>query len=71
MSIRTLTDRDDGKTVMYDSTTGMAFGPVFETDEDAEDFLVFALQKGHADVRRMKPVDFLGLVKEWHKRQAS
>lgn len=39
MGVRITTD--ENKAAIFDSVTGWAFGPVFDTAEDAEDFLKF------------------------------
>lgn len=41
MSVRTLTDRETDETVLYDSCTMTAFGPVFESEAHAEAFLTW------------------------------
>ena len=37
MSVRVTTT--EGRAALYDSVTDVAFGPVFDSDEDAEEFL--------------------------------
>jgi len=49
MSVRILIDLDGDSAVLYCSTTMWAFGPVFASFEDAQDFLEFI----HVDARSL------------------
>lgn len=62
MAVNVLVARE-GEAVMYDTVTSWAFGPVFESESDARDFLRWcgrdprtiseaALEKVYADWRR-------------------
>lgn len=35
----------EGKSALFDSTSGLAFGPVFEDDTEAEDFLEWLVKQ--------------------------
>jgi len=39
MSVRIITDKDSGDQVLYCSTTDFAFGPIIDSEYDAEYFL--------------------------------
>ena len=41
------------ESALYDSTTGWAFGPVFEDEGQAQRFLEFAAEQDEQDVRRL------------------
>jgi hypothetical protein len=41
MSVRWIADIDDDKSVIYDSVTDTAFGPVFYTADGAQEFLTW------------------------------
>jgi len=41
MGCRILAEKHDGRAVLYCSTTGWAFGPVFSSYEEAERFLTW------------------------------
>ena len=59
----------EGITALYDSTSGVAFGPVFDTLEDADAFLTHLQQIGERDPRLI-PVGELGeLAREWQEER--
>jgi hypothetical protein len=47
---------------LYDSTTGLAFGPIFDSDEDAIEFLEW-LEKGEREEWAFERGDDMLLVK--------
>lgn len=54
MSVCILEDRESGQAVFYCSTSGWAFGPVFEDAEQAENFLNYiAGEHGDTDIRAL------------------
>lgn len=61
MSIRTLSDEHDEMAVMYDSVTGVAFGPVFNSLDEggvgASDVVDRFLDWLNEDPRKMLPPD--------------
>lgn len=54
----------EGRVVLVDSTTEWAFGPVFESREDAEAFLAWC----PIDVKRLRPGELADAV--WRFRQS-
>jgi hypothetical protein len=46
---------DDKHVCLYDSTTGKAFGPVFGSVGDAEEFIEYAFGRGIDDLRMIGP----------------
>jgi hypothetical protein len=67
MGVRLLTGTYDGTqhgaTVMVDSVSGTAFGPVFDSWDDAEDFREWAGQ----DPRTYTPAQLHAAVRAWHE----
>lgn len=41
----------ESKTAIYDSVSGFAFGPVFDSDLEAEEFIEFAEKRLNKDLR--------------------
>lgn len=39
------------KVAIFDSVSGFAFGPVFDTDQEADDFVAFAERRLDKDLR--------------------
>ena len=58
MSVRVI---QNGESAMYDSTTGEAFGPVFENPQMGEEFLEYLSKAGVPDPRALSS-NLLG----WH-----
>lgn len=65
MGVRVL---KDGESALYDSTTGQAFGPIFESESDAEAFIAFATEQGVMDIRRIGAQLFDRLYAEFLKK---
>ena len=65
MGIRTLTDPEEGMSVLYCSVSGLAFGPVFSEPETADDFLDWALEQGGPDMRTLPPKELEDAVRSW------
>lgn len=63
MSVR-ITDKNN--VALYDSTSGIAFGPTFEDAMDAEEFLAWLEEKIGRDPREASPAYLLILVQAWH-----
>lgn len=55
----------EGKVALFDSTTGLAFGPVFASDDEAEEFLEHLRQIGTADPRHIPSLHLAELHQEW------
>lgn len=57
--------------VLFDSVSGWAFGPVFPSHEDAEEFLeaapalIEAIYGSRLDLRSIVPADLEGILKAW------
>ena len=70
MSVRS-TD-SEGVSALYDSVTGLAFGPVFSKDESASDFLEWYAgtfySTGAIDLRSLHPKKLMEIVNEWHAK---
>jgi hypothetical protein len=57
---------DEGVVALFDSTSGVAFGPVFDSAFDAELFLKWAdKEKEVEDLRALKPGELADLMREW------
>ncbi len=65
MSVHTLSDSFKRKSVMYCSTTGLAFGPVFDGD-DAADFADWMLDKDR-DPRDLTPTELASQILWWEE----
>ena len=52
MSIELLIDPERGQVALYNTRSGFAFGPVFGSAEDADEFLEIIANDGR-DIRRM------------------
>jgi hypothetical protein len=56
---------------LYDSVTGWAFGPSFDSYEDAEAFERWATHaKGSDDLRKLDTCELGELFAEWRQREA-
>ena len=62
MSVRTT---DSEHVAMYDSVTGTAFGPTFESHAAAEDFLQWLAGKTFVDPRAIPVQELNDLHTEW------
>lgn len=60
----------EGEAVLYDSTNGMAFGPVFKDMYEAEDFLAFcshrAGEDGDGDPRELTPAELAAALDKFN-----
>jgi len=63
MSVHILYDQPKRKSVMFCSTDGIAFGPVFD-NEDAADFVDWMLAQGK-DPRDLHVSDLLIAIEDW------
>ncbi len=59
----------EGKCALYDSTTGLAFGPVFEDEYEAEGFLVYTDAAYGNDLASMYPSDLMALFTAWRNSE--
>lgn len=62
MGVRVTGDRH----AMYDSVTGVAFGPVFDEPEDVEQFLQHLRDIGERDPRVIPSLELTQLRNEWY-----
>lgn len=68
MGIRTLNDIEEGKSVLYCSVSGLAFGPVFDEPESADDFLDWSLDKDDLeDLRSLLPGQLDAAIDYWRR----
>lgn len=66
MGVRTLTDPEEGKSVLYCSVADTAFGPVFTEPETADDFLDWANGKEDLeDLRLLLPDQLASAITYW------
>ena len=63
MGVKILTDKDEGISCLYCSTSGWAFGPIFYEDEDPQDFLDWLKE----DPRHFTDKVLENKVYEWRK----
>ncbi len=76
MGVHLLAGHQDGghgreACAMYDSTSGRAFGPLFDSADHAENFLAFASENDVHDVRRISEAKLEGLYSKWLKERRS
>lgn len=69
MGVRTLTDWEEGRSVLYDSVTDTAFGPVFDGDE-ANEFCDWNTAQGRPDLRSLTPEEFTDTLRAWRDSKA-
>lgn len=62
MSVR-VTDKTT--VALYCSATGVAFGPVFDSEDDAEAFLAWVEPKTFLDVRVIPRGELVALFRSW------
>jgi hypothetical protein len=72
VGVRLLTGEYDGgpsnqSTVLVDSVTGFAFGPVFDSPDDAEEFVEHVRTKDGRDPRTVPDGELERLHVEWVK----
>lgn len=63
MSVRVTSS--EGLSALYDSTSGLAFGPVFDSPELAEGFLRHLTLIGERDARTIPALDLAALAAEY------
>lgn len=66
MSVRLTTSAGvTSHVALYDSTTGLAFGPLFDTEDDADDFLTHLEKIGERDPRVIAAAELAELAREF------
>lgn len=63
MSVRVTASED--KVALFDSVTGLAFGPVFEHLEEADGFLTFLEEIGERDPRIIPALELAELAEQF------
>jgi len=53
---------------LFDSVSGVAFGPVFDSEDEAEDFLNFCELEGHDDIRQLAEGTLMELHIKWQDK---
>lgn len=75
MGVRYIVGAEDcdaaGRVAMFCSTTGLAFGPLFDSTDDADAFQAWACeQSGEKDVRNIGPGTLDDLTDQWKHLRA-
>lgn len=66
MSVRLTTcEGITSKVALYDSTSGLAFGPLFDTEDEADDFLTHLETIGERDPRVIPAAELADLAQEF------
>lgn len=60
---------DDETVALYDSVSGFAFGPTFESPEMAMSFCKWSEDMDEPDLRTMSQITLSDLHNEWHKNR--
>ena len=60
----------EGRAALYDSVTDVAFGPVFDSAEEAEEFLKHLVEIGERDPRVIPAADLAVLAAEFLEERA-
>lgn len=63
MSVRITSQ--ESRAALFDSVSGWAFGPTFNTEEEAEDFRAFATH--HHDLRLLNTFRLQDLLRSWRE----
>lgn len=56
---------NEGKAALFDSTSGLAFGPVFDSADEATEFLEHLTEIGERDPREIAAGELARLHAEW------
>lgn len=62
MGVRTTSS--ENVVALHDSVTGWAFGPVFHSEEEADDFLIYA--STGPDLRILTDDELMEIYKRWY-----
>jgi hypothetical protein len=62
---------DEGMSALFDSVSGFAFGPTFETAEQAADFLEFIEKTGRPDPRTLNDEELKEVYVRWTQIEES
>jgi hypothetical protein len=57
----------EGKAALFDSVTGLAFGPVFDSELHADEFLIWLDDTDGRDARDINTPRLNALKQEWEK----
>ena len=59
----------EGRVAMYDSVTGIAFGPTFDSQDDLESFERYVESKIDFELRLLVPGKLLALHEQWEEER--
>ncbi len=68
---RKVNDSDEPGAVMFCSTSGLAFGPVFESEDEADRFVEWANRQVMPDIRTQSQDECAETVHRWRNRYGS
>jgi len=68
MGVRILYDSEREHACLYDSVTEFAFGPLFEDEDEAEQFLRWLEAHDGRDARRLSDDDMINMVHAFRHR---
>lgn len=60
----------EGKAAMFCSTDGIAFGPVFDSEYELDDFIEYANENESRDLRALGSADLESLLTAWRGQRA-
>lgn len=69
MSVRLVIDEYRGKVALYDSVSGFAFGPVLDSEEEAETFLKLVEEETGTDPRALSDKTMERLFADFQKER--
>lgn len=61
----------EGKVAMFDSTSGFAFGPTFDSESELDDFVAFVESIEPRDLRAVPGDELEAYVVQWRGARAS
>lgn len=61
----------EGRVALFDSTSGFAFGPTFDTETECDDFVTFVASIDPRDLRAIPSTDLEAFVVQWRGARAS
>lgn len=63
------TTSGEGKVALFDSVSGFAFGPVFDSDEEIDAFLDYAREHEPRDLRALTDRQLTALYETWVREE--
>ncbi len=61
----------EGRVAMFDSVTGFAFGPTFDSDDELDDYMTFVASIDQRDLRSISSSDLEAYVVQWRGARSS